>query len=116
MQATSFICEDCGDRIEDETHPVVTYIVAGLAPMHPVASGQKEADVTDYPMPQILRDLLAKSTARDEMCVACVCERLKHDLVDKNGVILAPWQKAREYLKSWKPPAPKAEEEASSDA
>lgn len=103
MQATSFICDDCKDRIEDEAHPIVAYIVAGRVPMHPIA---ENTDITDYPFPQILRDLLAKTVPRDEMCVACFCEKFNVPLVDKDGKVLAAPDKARKYLKNWTPPEP----------
>jgi hypothetical protein len=82
MQATSFTCSDCNERIEDKECPVIVYMVAGLAPMHPLTvAGKQQADVTDFPMPQIVRDLLAQPVARMDFCPDCLGKRLNLPLV-----------------------------------
>ncbi|MDQ6769480.1 MAG: hypothetical protein M3Z54_05795 [Gemmatimonadota bacterium] len=86
MQAVSFTCSDCKERIEDQRCPVAVYIVAGLAPLHPLTrEGKGHADVTDYPMPQIVRDLLAEPVARLDFCPDCLGKRLSLPLIDKDG-------------------------------
>lgn len=91
MQATSFICDDCNCRIEDHDSPVVIYLTAGVVPMHPSVR-EGSVDVTDHPMPKILRDLLAKPVAREEYCAACFAKKIGHPLLDAEGneVNLAP--------------------------
>ena len=90
MQAISFSCEDCGGRIENKDCPVVVYLVAGLAPLHPATqAGNGHADVTDYPLPQIVRDLLAQPVARMDFCPDCLAKRLNLPLVDADGKAVA---------------------------
>jgi hypothetical protein len=89
-QHVSFTCSDCSERIEDQKSPVVVYIVAGLAPMHPeTQAGKGHADVTDHPMPQIVRDLLAQPVARLDFCPGCLGKRLNLPLVDATGKAVA---------------------------
>lgn len=77
MPQLSFPCQDCGTRVEDTDSPIVVYIVAGLAPMHPVTkAGKGHAEVTDYPMPALVRELLAQPVARMEFCVDCFAKKL----------------------------------------
>jgi predicted RNA-binding Zn-ribbon protein involved in translation (DUF1610 family) len=87
-QATSFTCEDCGERIEDKECPIVVYLVAGLAPLHPMTKAGadgKVADVTNFAMPQIVRDLLARPVARMDFCPECFAEKLGLPMVDAEG-------------------------------
>ena len=91
MQSTSFTCDCCKKRIEDEDCPVVVYVVAGLVPMHPkTQKGAQAVDVTDYPMSQYVRDLLAKPIAREEFCAACFAEKMGHPLVTPEPAPAAP--------------------------
>jgi len=90
-QAVSFSCSDCQKRIEDMDCPVVCYMVAGLAPLHPLTlDGKGAADVTDFPMPQIVRDLLAQPIARMDFCPECLAEKLNFPMVDKDGKEVKP--------------------------
>lgn len=100
MQATSFTCSCCNERIEDPSsttryegdNPVIVYMVAGVAPMHPQMPKEKGGvfDVTDFPMPQIVRDLLAQPVARMEFCPECFAEKLGLPMVDKSGKTVKP--------------------------
>lgn len=83
-QNTSFSCSCCDERIEDCDCPVVVYMVAGLAPMHPRTQGG-DVDVTDIPMPAIVRELLAQPVSRMDFCPKCLAEKLGLPLVDKDG-------------------------------
>jgi hypothetical protein len=103
-QATSFTCEHCSERIEDPSattayegdNPVVVYIVAGIAPMHPMAlAGKGAADITDFPLPRFLRDLLAQPVARMDMCAECFAEKFSLPMVDKEGKEVKPVPAAR---------------------
>ena len=90
MQAISFSCEDCGERIETKDCPVVVYLVAGLAPMHPsTVAGMGVADVTYHPMPQIARELLARPVPRMDFCPECLAKRLNVPMIDANGETVA---------------------------
>lgn len=80
MQATSFTCSHCAERIEDSDCPVVVYVVAGLAPMHPEAQNGT-ADVTDHPLPAIVRELLSQPVSRMDFCGKCFGEKLNLPLV-----------------------------------
>lgn len=102
MPEVSYPCSDCGERIEDTNCPVVVYIVAGLAPIHPMTkAGAGQADVTDYPLPQIVRDLLAQPVARQEYCAGCFAKKMGHPLVDANGKVVAKPANAEAYLKAY---------------
>ena len=98
MQHTSFKCDHCQERIEDPGTsayegdcPILIYMVAGLAPGHPmVLEGKGAADVTNFAMPQIVRDLLAQPVARMDFCPECLAERLGLPMVDKDGEIVEP--------------------------
>jgi hypothetical protein len=101
-QHPSFTCDHCKERIEDPGTsvypgdcPVVIYMVAGLAPGHPMVLGGKgAADVTDFAMPQIVRDLLSQPVARMEFCPECLSERLGLPMVDAKGKKVKPSQTA----------------------
>ncbi|MGH9422212.1 MAG: hypothetical protein ACRD3J_19705 [Thermoanaerobaculia bacterium] len=100
-QGTSFICNDCGGRIEDQNCPVVIYVVAGLAPMHPITKGGvSTADVTDYPMPPVVRELFSQPVARMEFCVGCFAARLGQPLIDAAGQVIASSSEAQQYMKA----------------
>lgn len=95
-QAVSYSCSNCDERIEDPGTsvypgdcPVVVYLVAGIAPMHPLAK-DGTADVTDFAMPQIVRDLLAQPVARMDFCPECFAEKLGLPMVDKDGNVVKP--------------------------
>src|SRR4051812_7316744 len=101
MPEQSFPCHDCGHRIEDTNSPIVIYVVAGLAPTHEITkAGGGQADITDYPMPPIVRELLSRPVARLEFCVGCFAARMGHPLVDAAGQIVAEPDQAQSYMKS----------------
>ena len=103
MQHASFKCDHCQERIEDPGTsvypgdcPVVIYLVAGLAPGHPmVLAGKGAADVTDFALPQIVRDLFAQPVARMDWCPECFAEKFGLPMVDKEGKEVKPVPAAR---------------------
>jgi len=103
MQHASFKCDHCQERIEDPGTsaypgdcPVVVYMVAGVAPGHPmVLEGKGAADVTDFAMPQIVRDLLAQPVARMDFCPECFADKLGLQMVDAAGEKVKPVPAAR---------------------
>ena len=80
MQATSFTCSHCLERIEDSDCPVVVYVVAGVAPMHPAVQ-KGLTDVTGYPLPAIVREILSQPVNRMDFCAKCFGEKLGVPLV-----------------------------------
>ncbi len=101
MPESSFPCHDCGQRVEDTNSPIVIYVVAGLAPMHPISkAGGGQADITDYPMPPVVRELFGQATARLEFCVGCFAARMGHPLVDAEGQVVAEPQDAQLFMRS----------------
>ena len=97
MQGVSYTCSHCIERIEDPSAttvyegdcPIVVYMVAGLAPLHPLSiEGKGTADVTDFPMPDIVRELLSLPTARMEFCPECLAEKLGLPMKDAEGRIV----------------------------
>ncbi|HEX6025717.1 MAG TPA: hypothetical protein VFZ00_27240 [Solirubrobacter sp.] len=83
MQVNSFKCDGCGCTIDNEECPLVIYTVVGV-PQH-AAEEHGATDVTDYPLPQHVRDILARAVARKELCVTCWAGDHAAPLVDAEG-------------------------------
>lgn len=96
-QAISFICSVCHERIEDCLSPVLVYVVASIAPMHPqVLEGP--ADVTDLPLPEKIREILLKPRQRRDYCVGCFAREFSRPLFDVEGVEVASPEEAKDFL------------------
>lgn len=96
-QAISFICSFCHERIEDCDSPVLVYVVASIAPMHPqVLEGR--ADVTDLPLPEKIREILLKPRQRREYCAGCFAREFSQPLLDVEGVEVASPEEAKDFL------------------
>lgn len=93
-QSASFRCDHCEERIEDPSTtsayegdcPIIIYMVAGLAPGHPmVLAGKGVAEVSEFAMPQVVRDLLAQPVARMDFCPECFGEKFGLPMVNADG-------------------------------
>ena len=104
MQGVSMTCDGCGRRIEDLDNPIVVYVVAGIAPLHPLAAGVERTPLHNFDMPQELRDLFDNGSyqheARAELCARCFGTTFKSKSVgpeaDKNEVKLRGAQLVKE--------------------
>lgn len=97
MQGTSFICEHCHERIEDCNSPVIVYIVAGIAPLHPAAQANG-VDLTLMPLPAVVREVLAHPHNRMDFCAGCFAEKLGLPLLDEKGEHVAASHEAKVHL------------------
>lgn len=98
MQGASFICSECHQRIEDCNSPIIIYIVASLAPMHPSARVTGTVDLTDMPMPAEIRTVLSKPRQRRDYCVGCFARVFGQPLVDAKGETVALPDEAKLHL------------------
>lgn len=83
MEYIAFKCDGCGCSIENDGSPLVVRLVVGAVP-----GAAPVLDVTDHPLPQRIRDVLARPTQNVHRCVTCYAWEYGEDLVDAEGAVV----------------------------